>query len=499
MNRFSLRTRLVALAVVLVAFAVTAVGAATLVALHSYLYSRLDQQVAELADGDPTRTVCAPPNGGPQTADRATYSTFVTSDARVAQFLCTGYRLARPLGLTADQIRQMSAVTDETQPFTLHAKDGGTYRVVASPTTLPVGNNPATATPTDGTLLLGLSAADAQDTLSRLLTLELIIGAAAVIGTAVLGTIGVRLGLRPLDRVTRTARTVAAELGPDGSGLENRVPGADPRTEVGQLAEAVNTMLGAVESEYSARYESEQRLRRFLADASHELRTPLTSLRGYAELVRMRGGLDPEASDSLRRIEAEGTRMSGLVDDLLTLARSDRGSVAERVPVDVAEVVDDAVAGLLAAYPQRQVSVTDRGPLVVLGDRDQLLQVVTNILTNAAVHATAPVPIAVTAGSEGDEVVVRVVDGGPGLPPEQAAQVFDRFWRADAARTRVRGGSGLGLSIVAALVADHGGRVGFESDPAGGTTVTVRLPAAPILLETLSSEPTPPASARAPR
>ena len=305
--------------------------------------------------------------------------------------------------------------------------------------------------------------------------------------------------MRPLDRVTRTARTVAAELGPDGSGLENRVPGADPRTEVGQLAEAVNTMLGAVEREYTARYESEQRLRRFLADASHELRTPLTSLRGYAELVRMRGGLDPEASDSLRRIEAEGTRMSGLVDDLLTLARSDRGTVAERVPVDVAEVVDDAVAGLRAAYPQRQVSVTDRGPLVVLGDRDQLLQVVANILTNAAVHATAPVPIAVTAGQEGDEVVVRVVDGGPGLPPEQAAQVFDRFWRADAARTRVRGGSGLGLSIVAALVADHGGRVGFESTVAAGSTVTVRLPAAPLPVETISSEPTPPASAPAPR
>jgi len=299
--------------------------------------------------------------------------------------------------------------------------------------------------------------------------------------------------------VTRTARTVAAELGPDGSGLENRVPDADPHTEVGQLAEAVNTMLDAVEQEYTARYESEQRLRRFLADASHELRTPLTSLRGYAELVRMRGGLDPEASDSLRRIEAEGTRMSGLVEDLLTLARSDRGTIAERVPVDVAEVVDDAVAGLRAAYPHRQVAVTHPGPLVVLGDRNQLLQVVTNILTNAAVHATAPVPITVTAGHEGDEVVVRVVDAGPGLPPEQAALVFDRFWRADAARTRARGGSGLGMSIVAALVADHGGRVDFESTVEHGTTVTVRLPAASRPAETLSSEATPPVSAPVPR
>ena len=501
MNRFSLRSlraRLVALAVLLVAFAVTAVGAATYVALHSYLYSRLDQQVEDLASGGPYQTACVPPNGASQT-DRAPYSTFVTDDARVAQFLCTGYRLARPLTLSPAEVRQLSTLTTTTRPFTLHTTDGGTYRVVASPQTLQVGSSAENATPTDGTLVLGLSAADAQATLSRLILLELIIGAAAVIGTAVLGTIGVRLGMRPLDRVTRTARTVAAELGPDGSGLENRVPDADPHTEVGQLAEAVNTMLDAVEQEYTARYESEQRLRRFLADASHELRTPLTSLRGYAELVRMRGGLDPEASDSLRRIEAEGTRMSGLVEDLLTLARSDRGTIAERVPVDVAEVVDDAVAGLRAAYPHRQVAVTHPGPLVVLGDRNQLLQVVTNILTNAAVHATAPVPITVTAGQEGDEVVVRVVDAGPGLPPEQAALVFDRFWRADAARTRARGGSGLGMSIVAALVADHGGRVDFESTVEHGTTVTVRLPAASRPAETLSSEATPPASAPVPR
>jgi two-component system OmpR family sensor kinase len=189
--------------------------------------------------------------------------------------------------------------------------------------------------------------------------------------------------------------------------------------------------------------------------------------------------------------------MGGLVDDLLTLARSDRGVAVERVPVDVTAVVEDAVADVLAANPQRQVAVVQQGPLTVLGDRNQLLQVVTNILTNAAVHATVPVPIKVTAGLEGSEVVIRVVDGGPGLPPEQAAQVFDRFWRADAARTRVRGGSGLGLSIVAALVADHGGRVAFDSTVERGTTVTVRLPAVPVPVnaETLGSAPARPAPA----
>jgi two-component system OmpR family sensor kinase len=254
------------------------------------------------------------------------------------------------------------------------------------------------------------------------------------------------------------------------------VPEADPHTEVGQLAEAVNTMLGAVEREYGARYESEQRMRRFLADASHELRTPLTSLRGYAELVRLRGGLDEAAGDSMRRIESEGTRMGRLIDDLLTLARADRGTIAERAPVDVAEVVADSVAGLRAAHPDRAVSVHAAGPLPVLGDRDQLVQVVGNVLTNAAVHADGPIDV--TAGRQDGQVVVRIADGGPGLPPEQAAQVFDRFWRADRARTRVRGGSGLGLSIVQALVVEHGGQVDFRSDPAAGSTVTVRLPAA---------------------
>jgi two-component system, OmpR family, sensor kinase len=488
MNRFSLRARIVALAVLLVAFAVAAVGAATYVALHSYLTTRLDQQVETVSQNTP-RALCAPPNGtGQQTADRTVYAAFVqASDAQVGAVGCTGYRLAKSLAVSSSDARRLVGITGPTEPFTLHTA-GGEYRVVA----FPSSGQLADGSETTGTAVVGLSTADIRDTLGRLVSLEVIIGAIALVATAVLGTVGVRFGMRPLDRVTRTARTVAAELGPDGRGLENRVPDADPRTEVGQLAEAVNTMLDAVEREYTARYESEQRLRRFLADASHELRTPLTSLRGYAELVRLRGGLDPEASDSLRRIEAEGTRMGGLVDDLLTLARSDRGTVVERVPVDLAEVVDDAVAGLRAAHPERQVSVTDRGPLTVLGDRNQLLQVLTNVLTNAAVHATAPVPIQVTAAQEGPEVVVRVVDGGPGLPPEQAAQVFDRFWRADAARTRVRGGSGLGMSIVAALVADHGGRVSFDSDVATGTTVTLRLPAAPVEAgpaEVLSSEP----------
>jgi len=465
-NRLPLRTRLVAVAVALVAFAVTVVGAATYTVLSRYLYGQLDERVrATSADvGNYFVRQLADPSGPPPRVDRE------ASVALVIRGTLEPYPLGRAgdTGLSLDS-DAASDVVRADGPVTVRTAAGQQVRADAS--AIPQAN---------ALIIVALPTGEVSATLGRLLGLELIVGAAAIVGTGVLGAAGVRLGLRPLDRVTRTARTVAAELGPDGTGLDRRVPEADPHTEVGQLAEAVNTMLDAVEREYAARYESEQRMRRFLADASHELRTPLTSLRGYAELVRLRGGLDEAAGDSLRRIETEGTRMGRLVDDLLTLARSDRGTVAERVAVEMADVVEDAVTGLRAAHPEREVHVHIARPLPVLGDRDQLLQVVSNVLTNAAVHATPDEPIEVTATRQHGEVVVRVADGGPGLPPEQAAQVFDRFWRADSARTRARGGSGLGLSIVHALVTDHGGRVAFESDVAAGTTVTVRLPAAPL-------------------
>lgn len=468
MRRLSLRTRLVAVAVALVAFAVTVTGTATYVALKTYLYARVDQQLSDLLSGPRLPPLCADPDvtEGPP-VERAFAVARLTGDGNVTQFACDGPRVAQELDLVpADADRLMAGPVRADDPITVRTTGRESFRA-------------ATVASARGLLAVGLSTGDTEGTLARLLGLEALVGTAAVVGTGVVGAAGVRLGMRPLDRVTRTARTVAAELGPDGRGLDRRVPEADPHTEVGQLAEAVNTMLDAVEREYAARYESEQRMRRFLADASHELRTPLTSLRGYAELVRLRGGLDEQARDSLRRIESEGTRMGRLVDDLLTLARSDRGVPPERAPVDLADVVDDAVAGLRAAHPEREVRVRSEEPLPVLGDRDQLVQVVGNVLANAAVHATGGGPIRVSADRQDGEVVVRVADGGPGLAPEQAAQVFDRFWRADSARTRIRGGSGLGLSIVRALVTDHGGRVSFESEVAAGTTVTVRLPAAP--------------------
>jgi two-component system OmpR family sensor kinase len=292
----------------------------------------------------------------------------------------------------------------------------------------------------------------------------------------------VRLSLRNLYRVTRTAREVAAELSPEGAGLDRRVPVSEPDSEVGQLAESMNTLLSAVETQFAARLDSERRMRQFLADASHELRTPLTSIRGYAELARMQRALGPDGvgtdADNLDRIESEGTRMSRLVEDLLTLARGDQGAVPEVMPVDVDDLLDEIVAGSRAAFPEREFRCSSAGGLSVLGDHDQLLRAVRNLVTNAATHTAADGPIEVRAAAAGPGVVIEVSDAGPGLPPEEAAHVFERFWRADKARTRARGGSGLGLAIVASIVQAHRGTVQFQSTVQGGSTVSVWLPAA---------------------
>jgi two-component system OmpR family sensor kinase len=289
--------------------------------------------------------------------------------------------------------------------------------------------------------------------------------------------------------VTTTAQEVAAELSPTGAGLDRRVPEADDGSEVGQLAGSMNTLLAAVETQFAARLSSEARLRQFLADASHELRTPLTSIRGYAELARMQRAAGDAATgtagpiaDNLDRIEAEGTRMSRLVEDLLTLARSDRpeATLAGRELVEVADVIDDVAAGARAAHPDRRIDAAVEPGLEIVGDSDQLVRALRNLVTNAATHTAPGRPIGVDARAEAGEAVIRVMDGGPGLPPEQAAHVFERFWRADKARSRARGGTGLGLSIVASIVHAHGGSVRFDSAVDTGTTVTVRLPLASI-------------------
>jgi two-component system OmpR family sensor kinase len=271
--------------------------------------------------------------------------------------------------------------------------------------------------------------------------------------------------------MTKTASAIA-----DGD-LSQRVPDVVPGTEAGELGTALNTMLGRIEHAFDERGRADARLRRFVADASHELRTPVTTIRGYAELYRTGGLREPGELDSaMRRTEAEAVRMGNLVEDLLVLARLDQGRPLQREPVDLDALARDAARDAGAVDPDHPVRAVAAGGVVVPGDADRLRQVVTNLVGNARVHTTPGTPVEVRTFREGERAVLEVADEGPGMPPEVADRAFERFYRADPARSRHRGGTGLGLAIVKATVDAHGGTVSLRSTPGQGTTVRVELP-----------------------
>jgi len=464
----TLASRLVIFVVALVVFLVGSIGTATYFALRSSLSNRLDQQLEASVS---SLTVLSA-----QLQDQAGATTGVQTPEQLwvlflpdggGKINIGGAGFSRNITLTKAQCAKLVARTDP-QPTSVTTTTGSQLRVVTRHISL---NNEI-----PGTLVVGLSKAEEHRTLRQLLLFEVLIGGAGVLAALVVTGYGVNLNLRRLKYVTATAQEVAAELSPDGAGLDRRVPIIEEGTEVGQLAESMNTLLAAVETQFAARVESENRMRQFLADASHELRTPLTSIRGYAELARMQRAAGNPDEDNLGRIEAEGTRMSRLVEDLLMLARGDRDSIPRIELVDVADIVDDAVSGARAAHPERNVDVEAIPSYNVVGDPDQLMRAIRNLITNAMVHTPAGSPIRVRAFPDGPGIAIQVIDGGPGLPPDEAAHVFERFWRADKARTRARGGSGLGLSIVGTIVDAHQGATHFESTVEGGSTVTVWLP-----------------------
>lgn len=319
--------------------------------------------------------------------------------------------------------------------------------------------------------VVGLSLEDLDATVRRLVVVE---GVAVTSILAVLGLVTwwvVRLGVRPIQQMTATASAIA------GGDLSLRVPPAEPGTEAGELSTALNGMLGHIEAAFEERRAADARLRQFVADASHELRTPVTTIRGYAELYRT-GALSerPALDDAMARTEAEALRMGALVEDMLQLARLDQGRPLERAPVDLARLAADAVADAQAVAPDRRVELRAPEPAVVQGDEGRLRQVLANLVGNALVHAP-DAAVAVTVRRDGDEVAVEVRDDGPGMSAEDAARAFERFYRADASRSRHQGGSGLGLAIVDATVRAHGGIATITSAPGQGTTVEVRLPA----------------------
>ncbi len=472
----SLQSRLVVGVTSLVLVLVIAIGATTYYVLSYFLYHRLDEQLSATAS---RRSVVAllngPRFGSGVVVPQTVWVAIVGNDTGALTVDQPGGPDLTALQLSPSTFHRLAG--HATDPTSRKTSDGQWVRTVSMTGYEVQGTGEAV------TVVVGLSENEMRHTLARTLAAEVLIGGAAVLLALGATAWGVRRSLRNLYAVTGTAREVAAELSPTGTGLDRRVPVVEEGTEVGQLAESMNTLLAAVETQFGARLESEQRMRQFLADASHELRTPLTSIRGYAELARMQRTANgvSETADNLDRIESEGTRMSRLVDDLLLLARGDAEDAAVAMqpePVDIADLLDDAVSGSRAAFPDRPIDLEIAPVPAVLGDRDQLVRVVRNLITNAAVHTEAGRPIRVHGFTDAGGAVITVADGGPGLPPEQAAHVFERFWRADKARTRARGGSGLGLSIVATIVRAHGGSVRFDSTVEGGSTITVWLPAA---------------------
>jgi two-component system, OmpR family, sensor kinase len=352
-------------------------------------------------------------------------------------------------------------------PRTVQLSEYGTYQIV----TRPVGGDIA---------VTGMPLSPVTSTLHEVALAEIAVFAAALVLAGLLGTAWVRVSLRPLRRVAATAtRVTQLPLASGEVRLPERVPDADPRTEVGQVGGAFNRMLGHVESALARREASEARLRSFAADASHELRTPLAAIRGYTELARRNADLlPPDIAHALTRVESESARMSVLVDELLLLAQLDAGRPLASEQVDLTRLAIDVTSDARAAAPGHHWQLDLPGePVAVRGDEHRLHQVVANLLSNAARHTPEGTAVTVAVSSGPGIATVSVTDDGPGIAPELQPTIFERFVRGDASRSHAAGNSGLGLAIVQAVTAAHGGHVTVTSR-AGETRFTITLPAA---------------------
>ncbi|MGW7588752.1 sensor histidine kinase [Streptomyces rubiginosohelvolus] len=522
---WTLRTRLVVSAVSLIAVVAAVIGSVTAIAFHSYMYGKLDDQlhsVVERAQRPPGPLPLpdslreAGPLGfvGGGGQPLGTFGALVDGDGDV-----TASKVVEDSGLRAQESAKPLTGEQRTALENAAPQAGEGTRSVDLPG-LGGYRVEATTTAEGDTVLVGIPSAEVSGALTTLIVVEVCVTAAGLIAASIAGTVLVGVALRPLRRVAATATRVS-EL-PLHSGevaLLERVPDAeaDPRTEVGQVGAALNRMLGHVGSALAARQESETRVRQFVADASHELRTPLASIRGYAELTRRAGGgtagpkPDPVTRHALGRIESEADRMTGLVEDLLLLARLDAGRPLSYGTTDLLPLVVDAVSDARAAdgtgaegpgtgpgAPHRpetgpgtarhhwRLELPEAAePVTVRADPERLQQVLVNLLANARTHTPPGTTVTVSVRPSvrgGGPVTLEVRDDGPGIPAELLPHVFERFARGDASRARgadgggATGSTGLGLAIVQAVVSAHGGRVRVESAP-GRTVFAVELPA----------------------
>lgn len=484
---WTLRRRLTVTMAGLLVVAAALIGVVSVVSLRAFLTDRLDQQLTSAVIRSTNAVSGGMEYGKPGHMDGDDDHDDRPNNALLAPGQASGTLVAivDPSGdVTAGILNDrgsvmavnladtdsLAAVDSNHEPETIHVKGAGEYRAVA-------------VNATDGSsLVIALPMTEVNAATTQLLIVILIVTGLGIAAAIIAGRALIRYELRPLDRVADTATRVS-ELPLDKGDVQlaERLSDedTDPRTEVGRVGSAFNHMLGHIGRAFSARQASEEKVRRFVADASHELRTPLASIRGYAELTRRSGAELPEdVSHSLNRIESEATRMTVLVEDLLLLARLDEGRELEHKPVDLSRLVVDSVGDAYAAGPDHtwEVDIPEE-PVEVMGDQARLHQVVVNLLANARVHTPTGSLVQVVLEPGETEVKLHVIDNGPGIPAEQMPELFERFSRGDASRTRATGSTGLGLAIVNAVVHAHHGSVSVSSEP-GRTDFTVTLPTA---------------------
>lgn len=484
-SRWSLRARLLAGQIALLAAVCLGIAAVTEGALHRYLVGELDSQLLQITQRSsmmerrpppPDGTRPPPPMArggpGPEFLDAPGQPigmvAAIVTDGRTAKAGALN-RAGDRDALTPPAARQLAASAQVRQPISVNLDGLGRYRVAAAPGRRP-GN----------TVVVGLSMRAVQQTLARVALIFAVVTGLALAVAALAGMLVIRRALAPLDRVAATAGAVAdlpLDRGEVALPMRVRDADANPHTEVGRLGLAVNRMLDHISAALSTRQASESRVRQFVADASHELRTPLAAIRGYTELAqRKRAEVPADVAHAMSRVESEADRMTHLVEDLLLLARLDSGRPLDRQPVDLARLCADLVSDAHAAGPDHHWNLEVPGePVLVPGDDARLHQVVANLLANARVHTPPGSTVTLALDIEADAAVLRVSDDGPGIPAGLQAEVFERFARADSSRSRKDGSSGLGLAIASAVVHAHHGSIALESAP-GRTEFTVRLP-----------------------
>jgi two-component system, OmpR family, sensor kinase len=530
-DRTSLRTKLITGLLALVIVAVAAISVSSVWVLRSYLTSQEDSQLQQVFSFVNSQGLTAVPGEAYQVRGIlvGVQQPGTPLSASGQQGGLPGYGgRSQPQSLPAVPTSQLWAIANNGKLVTVPAQSGpNTWRVITEPVQYQVTTGAGSTEQVTGTLIVGADLGNINATIGRLTATALIIAVIIVCILALAIVAVVRASLRPLVEIEETAGEIA-----DGH-LNRRVPERDPRTEIGSLGRSLNTMLSQIETSFHAQeeseaaaHQSEERMRRFIADASHELRTPLASIRGFAEYYRQRGGLvqrtgeqnadqsrmvpaetngqaaaahaegglTPEDLDRIMyRVEAEAARMGLLVEDLLLLARLDQQRPLARRPVDLLSLAADAVhdARLMAPTRTIELSVQPGAAFLVIGDEARLRQVIGNLMSNALIHTPDGTPIQVSVSSgvldprtkdPTQAVILDLTDHGPGMTQEQKRRVFERFYRADQARNRSTGGSGLGLAIVNALVTAQGGITSVRSSPGKGATFRIALPLAPEAL-----------------